>query len=228
MLSAGFAAYMFRAYFQRRSGPHLLWWAWGGVWYGLGTALESSITLAGNEVWLTKAWYIAGALLGGFPLAQGAAFLHTSRERATRLGWIMSAFIFVVAVLVVLSPVNAAALEPTRPSGAILEWRFVRFFTPIINLYAFAWLVGGAIRSALVGRRLGFAASFISGNWIIALGGLLPGIGGSMAKAGKVEALYVLELLGLILLWIGAEIVRRARPASDQAVELRTQASTTL
>ena len=30
----------------------------------MGTLIESTITLSGNTVWLTKIWYIAGALLG--------------------------------------------------------------------------------------------------------------------------------------------------------------------
>ena len=42
--------------------------------FGLGTALESSITLFGNTVWLNKRWYIAGAILGAYPLAQGTVF----------------------------------------------------------------------------------------------------------------------------------------------------------
>ena len=45
---------------------------------------------------------------------------------------------------------------------------------------------------------------------MIALGGLLPGIGGAMAKAGTVEALYVAELAGLLLIWAGYEFCIRA------------------
>ncbi len=41
------------------------------------------------------------------------------------------------------------------------------------------------------------------GNWLIAVGGLLPGIGGSFTRAGYVEVLYVTELIGLILIWLG-------------------------
>lgn len=219
-LSIGFAVYLFRSWTARRSGPHLLWWAWGAVCYGLGTLLEGTITLAGNSVWLTKGWYVAGALLGGYPLAQGAVFLHAHRKTAAALGWIMTTLVAVLAVLVFLSPANLAALEATRPSGKILEWTFIRWFTPIINLYAFVWLVGGAIRSALAGSAR--HPLFVRGNVAIAVGGLLPGIGGSLAKAGMVEALYVLELVGLVFLWIGAEAVRRSRTTPDAVGTVQT------
>jgi len=35
------------------------------------------------------------------------------------------------------------------------------------------------------------------------MGALLPGIGGSLAKAGIVEALYLGECVGLLLIWLG-------------------------
>lgn len=35
-------------------GPHLLWWAIGVLTYGLGTLLESIVTLSGNTPMLNK------------------------------------------------------------------------------------------------------------------------------------------------------------------------------
>ncbi|MCA1947818.1 MAG: hypothetical protein LDL55_06835, partial [Armatimonadetes bacterium] len=81
-LSAAFCVVLLRAAVVRRSGPHLWWWAAGVFFYGLGTALESTVTLWGNSVALTKSWYIAGALLGGYPLAQGVAYLLLPRRTA--------------------------------------------------------------------------------------------------------------------------------------------------
>ena len=78
-----FAASLYRRWAQKRA-PHLWWWAVGITTYGLGTAIESAITLGGNTVALTKAWYIAGALLGGYPLAQGSLYLSWPRRLANR------------------------------------------------------------------------------------------------------------------------------------------------
>ena len=60
-----FLADLVRRYCTKGKGVHLLWWAGGVATYGMGTALESVITLAGNTVLLNKSWYVMGALLGG-------------------------------------------------------------------------------------------------------------------------------------------------------------------
>lgn len=203
VLSAVFFVVLVRRYALRRSGPHLLWWAGGIFTYGLGTGLESAITLAGNSVALTKAWYIAGALLGGYPLAQGTVYLLLRRRTAHILTALTVPYIVLMAVLVLLSPVNIEALETYRPSGGILAWQWVRSMTPFINGYAALFLIGGAILSAVryAGKTGGGARAV--GNGLIAFGAMLPGVGGVMAKAGMVEALYVGEFVGLLFIWAG-------------------------
>lgn len=219
VLSAIFCTILLRRYLAKPTALYLLWWGLGVVTYGIGTALESSVTLFGNSVLLTKAWYIAGALLGGYPLAQGSVYLLASRKTADRLTWVTLPFICVVALFVILSPVVPGALEPYRPTGSILAWVWVRAMTPIINLYAVAFLVGGAIYSAwryAHTRGAGHGQRAI-GNVFIAVGGILPGIGGAMAKTGVIEALYVGEFIGLILIWIGFVInVKAPRPVASQ------------
>jgi len=203
-----FATSLYRRWRRKRS-PHLWWWAVGITTYGLGTALESAITLGGNSVALTKAWYIAGALLGGYPLAQGSLYLSWPRTFANRMTALSVGFVLVAAVLVVLSPVNLAALEPHRPSGAILGWSWVRLLTPFINLYAVFFLIGGAIMSAWRHYRYRGHLYRATGNGLIAVGAILPGIGGSLAKAGMVEALYVGECIGLMIIWAGDRVCSR-------------------
>jgi hypothetical protein len=223
VLSAAFSAILLRRYMARRTGPHLLWWGFGIAVYGLGTAFEAAVTLTGNSVALTKAWYIAGALLGGYPLAQGSVYLLLPRRTAHALTAVSVPFIAIAALLVVLSPPLLEALEPHRPSGAVLGWTWIRWLTPVINLYAVAFLIGGAVYSALKYRRRSEpgAGHRALGNALIAFGALLPGIGGTMAKAGVVEALYVGEFVGLLFIWAGFEInVRapRAAPAGGAAM----------
>lgn len=205
ILSAIFAASLYRRWQVRRS-PHLWWWAFGITTYGIGTALESAITLFGNSIPLTKTWYIAGALLGGYPLAQGSLFLSWPRPIAKRLTAISLTFVVIATILVILSPVDATLLEPNRPSGAILAWRWVRLLTPFINLYAVFFLIGGALRSAWRHYKLRGHKYRAAGNALIAFGAILPGIGGAFAKAGRVEVLYVGECIGLILIWLGERV----------------------
>ena len=213
-----FFVVLLRRYFATRSGPHLLWWAAGIFTYGLGTALEASITLAGNTAGLTKAWYIAGALLGGYPLAQGTVFLLLKRRTALTLTAMTVPYIVAMAIGVLLSPVNMDALEPYRPSGSVLGWQWLRLMTPLINGYAALFLIGGAILSAIrYARKTGGGARAI-GNSLIAFGALLPGIGGGMAKAGMVEALYVGEFIGLLFIWSGYAACVRPGPVTKAGV----------
>lgn len=205
LLAAFLCIVLARRYAARGHGAHLLWWAAGMLTYGLGTALESAITLTGNTVLRTKLWYIAGALLGGYPLAQGTVYLLAPRRLAGRLTAITLPAIAVLAALVALSPIEREALELHRPSGAVLAWGWIRALTPLVNLYAVTFLVGGAVQSALHyarSRQPGHAAR-ACGNASIALGGLLPAVGGVLAKTGRVEALYVAELAGLLLIALG-------------------------
>jgi hypothetical protein len=48
------------------------------------------------------------------------------------------------------------------------------------------------------------------GNVFIAIGALLPGIGGSFTRFGHVEVLYVTELIGILLIYIGYRFNTRA------------------
>ena len=210
VMSAIFCIALLRRYRYKGKGTHLLWWAAGVFFYGVGTGLEGTITLFGNSIALTKAWYIFGALLGGYPLAQGTVYLLMRRRTANILTAATLPFIAVVALFVCLSPVHADLLDPTKPGGAVLGWRWVRFCTPLINTYAGIFLIGGAIVSAKRFARQAATRHRAIGNALIAAGALMPAIGGSMAKAGIVEGLYVGEFVGLILIWLGyASCVRR-------------------
>ena len=218
VLAAGFCAQLFWRFQLRRSGAHLLWWGAGVFAYGLGTALESAITLLGNTVFLNKSWYIAGALLGGYPLAQGTVFLLLKRRTALALTSITLPLVIILAVLVVWSPVAIDAMENHRPSGAVLGWQWIRAMTPLVNLYAVLFLVGGAVLSSVryQAARAPGDGSRAFGNSLIAFGALLPAIGGSLAKVGFVEALYVGEFVGLVLICAGYLVCVRALRAGGR------------
>ena len=189
-----------------RRKPHLGWWAFGIATYGMGTAVESAITLFGNTVWLTKLWYITGALLGGYPLAQGSLYLSWPRRTANTLTFASLTLVVAATIFTILSPVDMSHFEIDRPSGALLAWKWVRLMTPFINLYAVFFLIGGAIKSAWMHYKVRGHLYRAYGNALIAFGAILPGIGGSMAKAGVVEALYIGECIGIMLIWAGDRV----------------------
>jgi hypothetical protein len=202
-LALPFAIEVGRRYARHPDRLHLLWWAIGIAIYGLGTLTEAMTTLAGWREPVFRAWYISGALLGGAPLAQGTVYLLLPRRRAHVLTGALLLFVVVAATAVLLSPIDLSRVEPHRLTGRVFEWAWVRRFSPFINLYAVIFLIGGAIVSARRYARLPGSRHRVIANVLIAVGAILPGIGGAATRFGHTEVLYVTELIGLLLIWRG-------------------------
>lgn len=201
-VALAFAAVVLRRY-KLRGGLHLLWWGIGLATYAVGTATESWTTLFGWNPVVFKAWYISGALLGGAPLAQGTVYLLFDRTVAHRLAVGLVAALVLASSAVLLSPLDLELVEPHRLSGRVLEWTWVRMLSPLINLYAVTFLIGGAIVSAARYRRDPATRRRFAGNVFIAAGAILPGIGGVYTRLGHTEVLYVTELVGLLIIFAG-------------------------
>jgi hypothetical protein len=213
LLSAGFLAILIRHGQQSGRPAYLLWWTIGVLCYGLGTLTEAWVGVFGWSEGAFKSWYILGALLGGFPLAQGSVYLMFSHRTATRMMTAVVLVIAVATVLVIVSPVDYSLVEANRLTGKVLVWKQVRLITPFVNIYAFVFLVGGAVYSAWQYYSRNNTNRY-RGNVLIALGALLPGIGGSFTKFGYTEVLYVTELLGIILIYSGYSLIRQdTRPS---------------
>lgn len=198
-----FSYSIFSRYQEKGKGTHLLWWGIGVVMYGVGTFTESFVTLFGwNEV-IFRAWYITGALLGGMPLAQGTVFLLLKQKTARILTAVIIPFTIIAAIFVLITPLNYSLVENYRLSAKVIEWTWVRLFSPFINTYAFVFLVGGAILSAIRYKRNPKSYYRFLGNVCIAVGALLPGIGGTFTRLGYTEVLYITELIGILLIFSG-------------------------
>ena len=196
------------AHYRRSKTTYLMWWTIGVVAFGLGTLTESINVLFGWSALNTRFWYIVGALLGGFPLAQGSVYLLMNRKFAHASTILFTSIIIFAAVCVMLSPIVMPEGFAGKLTGKVFGWKWVRLFSIPINIYALIFLVGGAIYSAIkyYGQKVHEAR--FKGNIFIAIGGLLPGIGGSFTRAGYVNVLFVTELLGLILIYIGYKIIK--------------------
>lgn len=196
-------------HWKAKPKPYLLWWTLGVFTFGFGTATESVNFLFGWSEINFRLWYISGALLGGFPLAQGTVYLLMSKKFAQYSTIVIVSIVVIASVFVMLSPVTLPADFAGKLGGKILDWQWVRLFSPVINVYSFIFLVGGAFYSAIVYARQGDKEKRFLGNIFIAIGALLPGIGGSFTRAGYVNVLFVTELLGLLLIFAGYQVMKR-------------------
>jgi hypothetical protein len=88
-------------------------------------------------------------------------------------------------------------------SGHAIVTPGVRMLTPFFNLYGTITLVGGAAWSAYIFWRKRILLHRTIGNILIAVGAILPAFGGTFSRMGFSGALYVSELLGAVLMFVG-------------------------
>jgi hypothetical protein len=203
IISFAFTVVLYKHWQYKPAAKYLMWWTIGALCFGIGTLTESINTLAGWSVLNMKVWYISGALLGAFPLAQGTVYLLLKKKTADILTWFFIVYIAVAAISISLAPVDMSIVDPARLTGKVLMWTWVRMFSILPNTYALVFLVGGAAWSAIQYARKQGSADRVLGNWLIAIGGILPGIGGSFTRFGYVEMLFVTEIIGISLIWAG-------------------------
>ncbi|MFI5134531.1 MAG: hypothetical protein ACHQD9_01640 [Chitinophagales bacterium] len=218
-LSIIFSIQLYRHWRTKKDSLYLFWWMLGVLTFGAGTFTESFNTLTGWHEWNFKAWYITGALLGGAPLAQGTVYLLLKRRTANILTAIFLSLVIIASTCVILSPVDHSKVVPLRFSGNVFVWQWVRYFSPFINLYALIFLVGGAIYSAILYFSRKGSSVRAWGNVLIAVGALLPGIGGSATRLGHVEVLYITEFIGLCLIFSAYLLIKKDSTTSVHSVQ---------
>jgi hypothetical protein len=208
VVSTLFAWHIFRRWSRKGRPGHLAWWCAGVAMFGAGTFFEGYTALFGWYEWVFRGWYITGALLGAAPLALGTVYLLLPARTANALALALVAYVSIAALFVLLTPLDASLADDKKLAGAVIEWSWVRAFSPLVNSFAFIFLVGGAIASVARYRREGNGTRAWANVWI-AIGAILPGIGGSFTRAGYTEVLYVTEFIGILLIaWGYRESVR--------------------
>ncbi|WP_372371390.1 hypothetical protein [Candidatus Uabimicrobium sp. HlEnr_7] len=193
--------------YRQRQGLHLLWWCIGIVCFGLGTLVESCVTLFGWHPLLFRFWYIAGALLGAAPLAQGTVYLLINKKLAHILAVFLLLFVIIASTFVFLTPLDISLVENGELSGKVIEWEKVRLFSIFLNVYAVFFLGGGAFISAWRFYKQGkeHYHRFI-GNVLIVIGTFCAAAGGASARMGHTEVLYVAELFALLIIYLGYRV----------------------
>ena len=196
------------SHYRNRKTKYLLWWSIGVLTYGLGTLSESIHSIFGWSEFNLKFWYILGALLGGFPLAQGSVYLLMKKKFANLTTYTVGIIIIFASIFIILTPLKIPGDFTYQLTGSVFTWNWVRYFAPLINTYSFIFLVGGAIYSAIIYFRQEDKEARFKGNVFIAIGGLLPGIGGVFTRMGHVHVLFITELIGLLFMYFGYRIIK--------------------
>ena len=207
LVTAAFAVAVFSRYF-RRGGTHLLFWGIGLMLYGLGTLSEAFLGLAWSPFML-RVWYMCGAMLTAAWLGQGTLYLLVRKPGVAHSFAIGLAIVSVVAIVsVFLAPTTRMVYNTSLPASVqykdiLMRNSLMIVLTIVLNIYGTVLLVGGALYSAFLFWRKRVLAHRVIANVLIAAGALLPASAGTFVKLGLADWLYVSELLGAILMFVG-------------------------
>lgn len=118
----------------------------------------------------------------------------------------------------ILGTIGLAPALELNGSAIIRTTSNIRSLTPFFNVYGTLALAGGAIYSAYIFWRKRVLYDRMIGNILIGMGAMSPALGGTLSKAGFPTALYISELIGIMLIFIGyTQAVKPDQPAPAPA-----------
>lgn len=197
-------------------------WGIGLTFYSLGTLAEAYLALRLRPT-LLRLWYLGGAMLTAAWLGQRTLFLLVRRPGVASSVAVGLAVISVIAAAAVFTaPVNGAAFQAGLPISTQYKDLLTRtgpmpLLTVRLNIYGTVAPVGGAAWSAWLFWRKHVLANRIIGNILIAVGGLLPASAGTFIRLGRGDWLYVSELFGAALMFLGFWLATQPQPAERPA-----------
>ncbi len=207
LVSTVFAVAVFNRYLKKR-GPHLLLWGIGMVFYAIGGACEAFYGAFGFNDLAFRLWYLCGAILVAAWLGQGTVYLLAHPRIANIVMMLLALGSLFAAGRVFTAQLDPAQMITSIHTGSELSGQAivtpgVRSLTPIFNMYGTLTLVGGAMYSAWLFWRKRVLLNRTIGNILIAVGAIAPAFGGAFSRFGIPNALYVGELFGTILMFVG-------------------------
>ena len=200
-----FTVFLARQYLQRRK-IHQLLWTFAMLLYGFSASIEFLMNsdVVGANLLLFRAYYVMAAPLVGL-LGAGVVYLLVRGNVAKYF----LAFVIILSIGLVITGLTAPLDESiiTRSFSGELGKAFqtassaypmsVRIFSIVLNSVGGTILLAGALYSYIRDRRRTY-------NLPIALGALLPMIGGSaMGFFGNSNIFFEFELGGTVFLFLG-------------------------
>lgn len=199
-VSLVFALIVLDQFFARRK-PYQLVWAIGLLMYFISTGTEFWVGLWGLNEAVYRLWYLFGAIFVAAYLGMGTLYLLTRRRVAHIIMVVLLALSLYATVKVFTVSLDLSTLHYLTGSAMPQS---VRLLTPFFNTFGTFALVGGALYSSWVYWRRRLMPHRVLSNILIAIGAILPAFGGTtMRLGGSPQLFYILELLGIIIIFIG-------------------------
>jgi hypothetical protein len=197
-----FAVTVLDQYFARRKSYQLLW-AIGLFMYFISTFTEFWWNVFGHVDILYRLWYLIGAILVAAYLGQGTLYLLMRRRNANIIMALLGVATVYAAIRIFTVNIDISGL--TKLTGVGIMPTDVRaIITPIFNAFGTLALIGGAVYSAFIFWRKRILPHRVVANILIALGALLPAVGGiHLSTNGNLNLFFLFELVGVIIMFIG-------------------------
>ena len=200
VVSLVFAVTVLDQFFARRK-PYQLIWAVGLFMYFISTGTEFWTGLWGLNPTIYRLWYLFGAIFVAAYLGMGTLYLLAPRRKAHVIMAVLLVASLYAAFRVFTASIDLSTLDYL--SGRAMP-QGVRLMTPFFNTFGTFALVGGAIYSAWVFWKRRLMRHRVVSNMLIAVGAILPAVGGThMRLGGTLPLFYLFELLGIVIIFIG-------------------------
>lgn len=197
-----FAIIVLDQYFARRK-PYQIIWAIGLFMYSISTFTEFWWNVYGHQEIMYRLWYLVGAVLVAAYLGQGTIYLLMRRKTAHIILAVLGAATIYAAYRVLSVNIDISGLTKLTGVG-ILPTDIRAIITPIFNAFGTFALIGGAIYSAVIFIRKRIFPHRVVANILIAIGAMLPAIGGThISVGGNINLFFLFELAGVIIMFIG-------------------------
>lgn len=221
LTSAACMAVAVRRYAARRR-PYELAWSLAFAFFTLGAAAEVAGDLVGWSPLLTRLYYVSGAVLTVGYLGLGSLQLLLGRRMERWFPGVMLGLGALGFAFVFTTPVDASKLDRGWQALAV-KGTPTLIVTILINSVGTLIVVGGALYSAVVGRRRGMPRERVAGLAAIALGTLVVASGGTVYRVlGDHAYLYTTMAPGVAIILVGYLLANRssATPAPQAHVAL--------
>lgn len=221
IISAIFTILLATQYIRRRK-THQLIWAIALALFTLAYALEFSSELYG---WTETAYRIYYASVSPLVALMGVGTLFLLVRKS--LGRYFLAYtILMSTVLMILAytaSIDRTILAEYSPPSAISGTAMpssVRLISPLLTIPGSLILIIGALYSFWLDRSRSYVL-------LIALGGIVYSLSGSMARLGNLTYVSIFQTVGIVLLFIGfllsTEYIRKREKPEQLSAETRTQ-----
>lgn len=197
-----FAVTVLDQYFARRK-PFQLLWAIGLFMYSIAAFTEFYAGMYGITEMILRLWYLVGAILVAAYMGMGTLYLLMRRRNAHIVMAILGVASIYAAIRILTVNIDVTGLTALTGKG-VMPVDVRALLAATFNAFGTFALVGGAIYSAYVFWRKRILPHRVSSNVLIAVGALLPALGGThVTFVGNLNILFIFELAGVVVMFIG-------------------------